>query len=387
MDVSQISVIVHLPSLDWEVGQTSLTSISRTRCLQQNLEACPSLQGSVLRWMFQMRFINSKLLKLLSGSGLICRWKFVNGPHLVFPSRRSMMKINIVGIQFLQIHWFIRSLKPCQWGGVGPYFFANETISYLAGGESPRAAPEFRERMVAPQLWSSDALVSTYVDNVSIIGASRSAVLRKADEVTKVFEELQIPVVWSQSEPVKQLETVGIILDFDRKVVRNKHSRIWRVYLAGREIARRSRVRGEVVEAWLGHTTFLMRLAPFLLSIFTSIYRFVQISRGKRYVLWPSVRAEILQACSLIWFARAHLGGKYIHDVDMGDSSGFGYALMTATWSPEEIHLASQFRERWRYVPFPDDLKDAIEKQDFQGMFERRDDERTRAFIRAGAGA
>ena len=265
-------------------------------------------------------------------------------------------------------------------------FFANETISYLARGESPRAAPEFRERMVAPQLWSSDALVSTYVDNVSIIGASRSAVLRKADEVTKVFEELQIPVVWSQSEPVKQLETVGIILDFDRKVVRNKHSRIWRVYLAGREIARRSRVRGEVVEAWLGHTTFLMRLAPFLLSIFTSIYRFVQISRGKRYVLWPSVRAEILQACSLIWFARAHLGGKYIHDVDMGDSSGFGYALMTATWSPEEIHLASQFRERWRYVPFPDDLKDAIEKQDFQGMFERRDDERTRAFIRAGVG-
>ena len=192
-------------------------------------------------------------------------------------------------------------------------FFANETISYLARGVDPQAAPEFRERMVAPQLWSSDALISTYVDNVSIIGATASAVIKKADEVTKVFEELSIPVVWTQSNPVKQLETVGIILDFDGKVVKNKPARLWRVFLGGREIARRSRVRGEVVEAWLGHATFLMRLAPFLLSIFTSIYRFVQVSRGKRYSLWPSVRAEILQACSLIWFARAHLGGKNIY--------------------------------------------------------------------------
>ena len=68
----------------------------------------------------------------------------------------------------------------------------------------------------------------------------------------QAFANHDIPVVWTQQEPLQCFETVGVILDFRNRVVRNKPNRLWKAYLAGRELCRRTKVRGDAVEVWTG---------------------------------------------------------------------------------------------------------------------------------------
>ena len=204
-------------------------------------------------------------------------------------------------------------------------FFANECISHIARMSQPERPFEFREKLPVPQLWSAPSLVSTYVDNIAVIGAHKQDVVDRSLELSRAFEQLDIPVVWTYEEPVRVIETVGIVVDFESKKVRNKQRRLWRVFQASQALSRRCKVRGELVEAWLGHITSLFRLAPHLLSVFNHIYRFVQMARGKRVSLWPSVRAEIVMGGNLVWFASAELVDRSF------DSLTWGTRPITAT--------------------------------------------------------
>lgn len=130
------------------------------------------------------------------------------------------------------------------------------------------------------------------------------------------------------------------------------------------ELSKRSRVRVQHVEFWLGHVTSLFKLRPCLLSIFDKIYRFSRIEVSTRVPLWPSVRREIRQACSVLWLARVELGCEIIQQVDAGDSADHGYAMMTAGFSDREILQVLQYREKWRFIPLPQDVNEALTKQD-----------------------
>lgn len=267
-------------------------------------------------------------------------------------------------------------------------WFANETVAAIANGSSLQPPAEIREKMRVPQLWETPTVTSTYVDNVAVFGAKRSDVETRIQQLSDAFSKHDIPVVWTYPEPTRCVETVGVILDFERKVVRNKPLRLWKIFKAGHELCRRSRVRAESVEVWLGHATSAMRLAPFLLSCFSVIYRFVRIYRGSRVKLWPAVRAEIMQASALIWFSRAELGGHFIRAVDMGDSSNTGYAMTSRHVEPHLIHDAMSIRERWRFVPLPEDFKQAViffNNEDDSETGDARE-KHTSAFVRSGVG-
>lgn len=110
--------------------------------------------------------------------------------------------------------------------------------------------------------------------------------------------------------------------------------------------------------------TSLFRLQPCLLSIFDKIYRFCRLEVQTRIPLWPSVRKEILLACNTCWLARVDMKSPLIHQVDAGDSADHGYAMMTSTCRELEIRRALRFREKWRYIPLPDDVKDALTHED-----------------------
>ena len=267
-------------------------------------------------------------------------------------------------------------------------WFANETVAAIANGSTINPPAEIREKMRVPQLWETETVTSTYVDNVAVFGAKQSDVALRIQQLSEAFAKHDIPVVWTYPEPTRCIETVGVILDFEKKVVRNKPNRLWKIFKAGHELCRRSKVRAEVVEVWLGHATSAMRLAPFLLSCFSLIYRFVRLYRGSRVKLWPAVRAEIMQASSLIWFGRAELGGHYIRAVDMGDSSNIGYAMTSRFVEPCLIHDAMSVKERWRFVPLPEDFKQAVLffNSDEDSKSEEENSKHIGAFVRSGVG-
>ena len=56
--------------------------------------------------------------------------------------------------------------------------------------------------------------------------------------------------------------------------------------------------------------------------------------------------------------------------MDAGDSADFGYALMYFTAADWEILRAKKFREKWRYVPYPEEIKEALTKADREQLLE-----------------
>ena len=117
------------------------------------------------------------------------------------------------------------------------------------------------------------------------------------------------------------------------------------------------------VEVWLGHATALMRLCPSLLSVFDKIYRFIRLGGDRRIPLWPAVRTEIEMATNLVWLCQFDLRSGFVKQVDMGDSAAHGYAMMTRSAPDHLLRSACRFREKWRYIPLPDSLKDIVLKK------------------------
>lgn len=238
-------------------------------------------------------------------------------------------------------------------------FLANEAVAHITSGRIERPIAEVRDRLPAPSL--DQAVTGVYVDNISIIGPDVETVEAARTRIVNQFAELGIPLTWSSSSPSDVLETIGVIFDFKKGVARNKPHRIWRAFLAGKELLRRRRVSLRILEIWLGHMTSLFMISPTALSCFFHIYKFVQQHRGKRVELWPSVREEIKMALGVVWMCRSSLAFDPVRQVDAGDASGSAFALVTTWASTNEIAQACQRREAWRFRPIPDEVKQAAE--------------------------
>lgn len=237
-------------------------------------------------------------------------------------------------------------------------YFANESVNYIANGMVDRPLREIRDKTPLPDI-SLGPVTGVYVDNISIIGCDAEQVQEVADRVAAHFAAADIPLTWTTEKPQSVFETVGLILDFKQRTIRNKPKRLWKAFLAGRELLKRRRVSGKLVEIWLGHMTSLFMITPCALSCFFHIYRFVQQHRHHRTILWAAVREEMKLAMGLMWLTSSTLQFDPVLQVDAGDSSSGAYALLT-TWStPYEVSELCKFREVWRFQPLPQRLKRA----------------------------
>lgn len=192
--------------------------------------------------------------------------------------------------------------------------------------------------------------------------------VQRAQALDAAFKQADIPITWSQSEPVQALESVGCVLDFSRKRLSNKPKRLWKFFFATLGILRRKKLHGHVLQVWAGHYTSLCSHTPWGLSALQHIYRFIEVSQHKRVRVWPSVRQELKLACSLIWMTWKDLGAPYCRLVDVGDSSSFGYAMMTCDPGKPRVKSAMSFHEKWRFIPMPETLKQAAQHHDTRGF-------------------
>jgi hypothetical protein len=238
-------------------------------------------------------------------------------------------------------------------------YFANESVNYIVNGMVERPLQEIRDKAPLPSL-ANGPLTGVYVDNISIIGKTREEAVGAAERVARHFEQAEIPLTWTTPEPCEVFETVGLVLDFRKGTIRNKPKRLWKAFFAGRELLKRRRVSGKLVEVWLGHITSLFMITPCGLSCFFQIYRFVQQHRHHRTFLWGSVREEIKLALGLLWMSSSLLKFDPVYQLDAGDSSSGAYALMTTWASFDELVALCKYREFWRFQPLPISVKQAV---------------------------
>eukprot|EP00435_Cladocopium_sp_Y103_P021256 s872_g5.t1 len=237
-------------------------------------------------------------------------------------------------------------------------YFAQQAVSHIACGRVERPLSEVRDKTPAPDI-SQQPCVGVYVDNIAIVGLELTDVKKTAQQVERFFTEANIPLTWSTQEPQRVFQTVGMVIDFEKQVIRNKPSRLWRAFLAGREILKHGRIAVKVLERWLGHMTAIFMIAPHGLSCFFHIYKFIAENRDRRAFLWNSVRQEMRLALGVMWLARASMTFQPVLQVDVGDSSSTAFALMTTWATSQEVAELIRWREAWRYCPLPEPVKEA----------------------------
>ena len=247
-------------------------------------------------------------------------------------------------------------------------WLCNEAVLSIARSLSPWNDGILRERKPTPQLDNCRTIVGVYVDNITVIGSSAEDVQTRCDALQKSFDRAGIPITWSQDAPVRQLESVGIVLDFEGGRVINKPRRVWSFHLATIALLRRRKLNADILQIWAGHYTSLMGIASHGLSALFDTYRFIETAKNGRKTVWSSVRREMKHCAALVWMAIRPLVAPTMNLVEVGDASSSGYAMMASEPPVGLIKQASVIHERWRFCPMPAELKDLVGKGDSDGF-------------------
>ncbi|CAE7246456.1 unnamed protein product [Symbiodinium sp. CCMP2592] len=177
--------------------------------------------------------------------------------------------------------------------------------------------------------------IGVYVDTVNVVGVGATEVNAIMDSVADRFEQLGIPFV---------------VTDRAGCAVRNTRLRAWRLWLATRGMAKRQRLSGELVRVWLGHVNFYFAIARPCLSVLSSCYRFASQNLGRRAVVWPNVRKELREVMGLIFMVEHDLLSERSPLVHLGDSSMFGFSLMSTVATDAEIKRELEVKEKWGFI-------------------------------------
>ena len=125
--------------------------------------------------------------------------------------------------------------------GVGLSFWPTEQWPFLWVAELRNPLVRFGIDC-HPDMGHQHGITGAYADNISIVGSSSLAVQQARDSISTRFEKDDIPLTWSADSPSTVLDTIGVILDFEKAVARNKPRRLWGAFLAGQAILRKSYV-------------------------------------------------------------------------------------------------------------------------------------------------
>ena len=214
-----------------------------------------------------------------------------------------------------------------------------------------------REKKVTPQLYEYRTILGVYVDNITVLGKNKLDVQERCKALDLAFREADIPITWSQDEPVTRLDSVGCHLDLEAGVLKNKSSRAWKFVRATEALLRRKKLSGHILQIWTGHFTSLCSVTPWGLSCLQRVYRFIELAGVGRKVVWSSVRQELKLASALAWMTWRSLAAPFSEVVDVGDSATSGYAMMSCLPPIDLIKQSVRVHEKWRFLPMPEALR------------------------------
>lgn len=194
-------------------------------------------------------------------------------------------------------------------------FFYYKAILEIAQRHKPWEDGILREKKVTLQLYEYRAILGVYVDNIIVFGKNKFDVQERCKALDLALREADIPIMWSQDEPVTRLDSVGCHLDLEAGVLKNKSSRVWKFARATEALLRRKKFNGHILQIWPGHFTSLCSVAPWGLSCLQRVYRFIEFAGVGRKVVWSSVRQKLKFASALVWMTWRFLAAPLCNDV------------------------------------------------------------------------
>ena len=131
------------------------------------------------------------------------------------------------------------------------------------------------ESKAPPDLSDKEVILIPYADNLNVAGVDELRVQEVKDKIVRRLREIGFRV-HEELEACPIGQSLGFLVDGQKGIVTPIPERLQKVRLALNWLARRPWVSGKQVERLLGHCIHFMLLRRELLSIFRSLYDFVQ---------------------------------------------------------------------------------------------------------------
>jgi len=187
-----------------------------------------------------------------------------------------------------------------------------------------------------------------YVDNLGVIGIAKKSVVDVLDSACGALDRSGL-TTHEREESDAMMDMLGVRLDAVRQCTTLTPSRFWKLEKGLEALLRRKRVSGEMLEAVVGHCTFVALLVRHTLSIFHYSYRYIQSMRGCGGRLWASVRAELEAFRDLLPLVESDWSLPWSPVVTATDSSGYGYGECASRWGADVAAEHGRVPERSRY--------------------------------------
>jgi len=193
------------------------------------------------------------------------------------------------------------------------------------------------------QLWHF-----VYVDNFGVIGRSHEGVRQALEGLCDVMSSQGL-VMHEKELSSNSVEVLGVTLDCASRCTRASGKRFWRVRGALRYLLWKGRCTGSCLEVIVGHCTFLGLIRREILSVFHTVYAFMEANYNIVSQLWVSVREELAAFLGLTFFLESGWERHWNSAAMASDASLTGWGLARSWWHPCQVAEVGRVRERDRF--------------------------------------
>ena len=184
-----------------------------------------------------------------------------------------------------------------------------------------------------------------YVDNLDILSSRLGVVDSALQSATWMFDAAGL---YTHERELQSSEAtaLGCLLDGRRAITRMTPERYWRVR-KGLEFAFKCRrLPGSVWQVILGHLTFVALLRRDTLSIFSSVYAFIEKNLHSAEPLWPTARKELETFRGMMMMMSSAWTGGWSPLVLSTDASEFAYGVAGSFWPEPLVAQVGRVLER-----------------------------------------
>jgi hypothetical protein len=186
--------------------------------------------------------------------------------------------------------------------------------------------------------WSNDLRIDrlrhqVYIDDVNLIGNDCAEVLRMQEAYIAAVQKRGFPVKPSKviRPTARGAEVLGIDVDGTSHTVGLSAEGLCDLVRDTLVVLRAGCCSGHTMSHVVGRWTWAFLVRRCALSVFSSVYRFIECADHRVFDLWPSVRNELLVACGLVPLLHVCLSSRWFPHVIATDASEGGLGVVATS--------------------------------------------------------